>query len=467
MAEKFVLKQGEVKPITLTVTDASGAVVDLSAATLLLGVKKEKTDTAYTFFHEDADFDKTQAASGIVKVGLTAEDTNQEVATYKGELQCSWDSPAVINKSVDFYLQIVGAINTNDSEITEATMGLEPYAVGDLLYGSSATTLAKLPAVAVGQVLVSGGVGVPPAWNAEPSLTSLTLTGGLLATQPAEEVPVKIFEVSPATEGVAKFGALVDSNLFDGSWNQYGVVGWNPGGAPRPESGILGVASWAMVFENRYWHPSDGVLTKEWYLNFNSADQSTIVYLRPIYVNILNDADSAGKQRAHIQFNIGDSVLFPGRFQIYAGPEPIGENIISEITMSELKSYRNFGLLSRVPGPYDGRMYMLLNDRYPNLAWYKGSTIMANLNTDVLYGDFYFNVTRKLYWRNLSGNVRLSLDLSKGVLNLAVLTAAPSSPSTGDIAYADRITWDPLSKGSGGSYLVHYNGSAWVGINEQ
>jgi hypothetical protein len=57
-------------------------------------------------------------------------------------------------------------------------------AIGDLLYyDSGSTTGAKwLPDVAVGQVLVSGGVGVKPAWSATPSLTSLTLSTPLAAT---------------------------------------------------------------------------------------------------------------------------------------------------------------------------------------------------------------------------------------------------------------------------------------------
>ena len=52
--------------------------------------------------------------------------------------------------------------------------GLASYAVGDILYASGATTIAKLADVATGSVLVSGGVGVAPAYSATPTLTSLT-----------------------------------------------------------------------------------------------------------------------------------------------------------------------------------------------------------------------------------------------------------------------------------------------------
>lgn len=55
--------------------------------------------------------------------------------------------------------------------------GQSSYAVGDLLYASGATALSKLADVATGQVLVSGGVGVAPAWSASPTITTLNLTG--------------------------------------------------------------------------------------------------------------------------------------------------------------------------------------------------------------------------------------------------------------------------------------------------
>ena len=111
MAEKLIFKQGEAKTITFSVKDAAGVAVDLSAATLLLGVKKDKSEEDYVFSHEDADFDKTQAASGIVAVDLSAEDTDQPEGTYVGELKCEWAGPA-IKKSEDFFFQIKRAVTT-------------------------------------------------------------------------------------------------------------------------------------------------------------------------------------------------------------------------------------------------------------------------------------------------------------------------------------------------------------------
>ncbi|NBX86943.1 MAG: hypothetical protein EBQ97_00275 [Bacteroidetes bacterium] len=43
--------------------------------------------------------------------------------------------------------------------------GLASYTIGDILYASASTTLAKLADVATGNALISGGVGVAPSWG--------------------------------------------------------------------------------------------------------------------------------------------------------------------------------------------------------------------------------------------------------------------------------------------------------------
>lgn len=60
--------------------------------------------------------------------------------------------------------------------------GITSYTTGDLLYANSSTTLAKLSDVAVGNVLLSGGVGVAPQWGkvdlATAVLGALPVTNG-------------------------------------------------------------------------------------------------------------------------------------------------------------------------------------------------------------------------------------------------------------------------------------------------
>lgn len=110
MAKFVTIKQGEAKTLTFTVTD-NGAVVNLTGATLFLGVKKKKPDAAYIFSKDDADFDKGQAAQGIITVFLTAADTAQTPGPYVGELKVSWPgNPARVDKSSNLALIIEEAV---------------------------------------------------------------------------------------------------------------------------------------------------------------------------------------------------------------------------------------------------------------------------------------------------------------------------------------------------------------------
>jgi hypothetical protein len=59
-------------------------------------------------------------------------------------------------------------LTATNSSILPATSGgtsFASYAVGDILYASTTTTLAKLPDVATGSAIISGGVGVAPSYG--------------------------------------------------------------------------------------------------------------------------------------------------------------------------------------------------------------------------------------------------------------------------------------------------------------
>lgn len=61
---------------------------------------------------------------------------------------------------------------------TQGGTGQTSYAIGDLLYASSTTALSRLADVAVGSVLVSGGVGVAPSWSTAYLSNASTIDGG-------------------------------------------------------------------------------------------------------------------------------------------------------------------------------------------------------------------------------------------------------------------------------------------------
>jgi hypothetical protein len=67
-----------------------------------------------------------------------------------------------------FYKDNANAIQVIGWKVVPATAGgtgQTSYAVGDLLYANTTTTLAKLADVATGNSLISGGVGVAPSWG--------------------------------------------------------------------------------------------------------------------------------------------------------------------------------------------------------------------------------------------------------------------------------------------------------------
>ena len=67
-----------------------------------------------------------------------------------------------------FYKDSGGTVQVLAWKIVPATAGgtgITSYAIGDLLYANTTTTLAKLPDVATGNALISNGVNTAPAWG--------------------------------------------------------------------------------------------------------------------------------------------------------------------------------------------------------------------------------------------------------------------------------------------------------------
>jgi len=108
---KAVFKVGESKDLVLYVKDRNKQAIDLSDAVLSLGVKASKTDTAMVISKDDADFDHSQAASGVVSVHLDETDTDQVPRSYVAELRMAWGSGEdTIVKSSDIVLEIQRAV---------------------------------------------------------------------------------------------------------------------------------------------------------------------------------------------------------------------------------------------------------------------------------------------------------------------------------------------------------------------
>lgn len=111
MAE-ITIKQGEGKWLKFTIIDpeTKAPPTGLSSAEFAFAVKAKLTDTAYAFYYEDTDFDKTQIASGIVKVKLLpADNVGLAPRQYVGELQIDFGSNE-IDKSRTIIINIEAAV---------------------------------------------------------------------------------------------------------------------------------------------------------------------------------------------------------------------------------------------------------------------------------------------------------------------------------------------------------------------
>ena len=102
------LKQGEYKQATLTLTDRSGVVANVSSATLTFTARK-KGSSVIAFTIPDGDMDKTDAATGIVIITFTSTHTAL-TGEYETELEAAYSATHVV-KSDDLTLKIVRALD--------------------------------------------------------------------------------------------------------------------------------------------------------------------------------------------------------------------------------------------------------------------------------------------------------------------------------------------------------------------
>ena len=90
------------------------------------------------------------ASGGVLYLDSSGNIANEAAFTYN-------DSTNVL--SVD-NLDLLNALPA-----TEGGTGFSSYAVGDILYANTTTTLAKLADIATGNALISGGVNTAPSWG--------------------------------------------------------------------------------------------------------------------------------------------------------------------------------------------------------------------------------------------------------------------------------------------------------------
>lgn len=86
---------------------------------------------------------------------------------------------------------------------TNGGTGFASYTTGDLLYANSGTTLARLNAVGLGQMLISQGVATAPVWSTAGRLTSLALGSANITFSGTAPTVSSGFGTTPGIDGTA------------------------------------------------------------------------------------------------------------------------------------------------------------------------------------------------------------------------------------------------------------------------
>ena len=103
----ITMKQEEAKTVTFTVTDDTGTAVDCSSTTCSFKVVDTHSGTE-VFSKADSDFDKTDAATGVITINVTATNSNVTARYYISELKIIF-SATNIDKSIDIEFIIEAA----------------------------------------------------------------------------------------------------------------------------------------------------------------------------------------------------------------------------------------------------------------------------------------------------------------------------------------------------------------------
>lgn len=176
-----------------------------------------------------------------------------------------------------FYKDNAGVIQVIGWKVVPATAGgtgQTSYAVGDILYADTTTSLAKLADVATGNALISGGVGVAPAWG------KIGLTTHVTGTLPVGNGGTGIASLTlnriPYGNNTSAFQS--SANLaFDGTtlgvggtlsaWSGVGFVVQTPGPSIWGSSGVAHLSHNTYFDGSNYKYIDNGFVEDYYQLN--------------------------------------------------------------------------------------------------------------------------------------------------------------------------------------------------------
>jgi len=179
-----------------------------------------------------------------------------------------------------FYKDNTAAVQVIGWKVVPATAGgtgQTSYAVGDLLYANTTTTLAKLADVATGNALISGGVGVAPSWGKIGLTTHISGTLGVGNGGTGQSSNLTQYGVvyGSTTTAMATTAAGTSTQVLHG--NASGAPTWSAVSLTADVSGTLPVANGgtnltSFTANGLVYASSTSALTTNAALSFNGTD---------------------------------------------------------------------------------------------------------------------------------------------------------------------------------------------------
>jgi hypothetical protein len=221
---------------------------------------------------------------------------------------------SVVNSS----LTSLGTVTTGTWSATTIAVdkggtGLTSYSIGDIVYASGSTTLAKLSGVATGNALISGGVGSAPFWG------KIALTTHVSGTLPIENGGTN-GTATPTSGGVAYgngtsfvFTASGTNNYVltsDGNtplWTENTGTG-NVVRASSPTLSGTPLSTTAAVDTNTTQIATTAFVIGQGYLKSSTASSTYAPIADPTFTGVLSTNGTVFKMNADA--SVGESVSF-------------------------------------------------------------------------------------------------------------------------------------------------------------
>jgi hypothetical protein len=289
------------------------------------------------------------------------------------------------------------------------------YAVGDILYADTTTTLAKLADVATGNVLISGGVSTAPAWGKVALASAVSGTLGIANGGTSATTANAAFNALAPSQ-TSNSGKYLTTDGTDTSWATVaaggtfsaGTTGFTPS---TPTSGAVTLAGTLNIANG-----GTGVTTAQAAMNTLAGATTSGSYLRGNGTNVVMATIVAGDVPTLNQNTTGSSGSCTGNAATASSTPKVSVHAGNEVDCGG--SYAGGGTL-----------YFNYNDggSYSNISFYNGGTGLATITAGNFSGSS--SGTNTGDQTNISGNAATASNVAGLVAN--TYTAYGNTATTG------------------------------------